>query len=91
MKKYKVLIHIDNKIAIALLNNFVFHGRNKHIHTPFHFIRECVENEQVIVKHVSRDKQRADPITKALARIRLAEIRSLLREKELPSTKKSRG
>ena len=67
MKKQKVLIRIDNKSAIALSKNPVFHGRSKHIHTRFHFIRERVENEQVIVEHVSGDKQRADPLTKALA------------------------
>ena len=35
--------YIENKSAIALMKNPVFHGRNKHIDTCFHFIRECVE------------------------------------------------
>ncbi|KAD6120359.1 hypothetical protein E3N88_11630 [Mikania micrantha] len=33
--------------AIALMKNLVFHGRSKHINTRYHFIRECVENNQV--------------------------------------------
>ncbi|KAJ9565985.1 hypothetical protein OSB04_001951 [Centaurea solstitialis] len=91
MKKQKVLIRIDNKSAIALSKNPVFHGRSKHIHTRYHFIRERVENEQVMVEHVSGDKQRADPLTKALGHTRFAEMRSLLGVQELPSTQTFRG
>nr|GEX23828.1 zinc finger, CCHC-type [Tanacetum cinerariifolium] len=69
LKRQKVIIRVDNKSAIALSKNPVFHGRSKHIHTRYHFIRECVENEQVIVEHVSGENQRVDPLTKALARI----------------------
>nr|GEW80291.1 uncharacterized mitochondrial protein AtMg00810-like [Tanacetum cinerariifolium] len=70
LERQKVIIRVDNKSTIALSKNPVFHGKSKHIYTRYHFIRECVENEQVIVKHVSRENQRADPLTKALARIR---------------------
>ncbi|GKA09744.1 uncharacterized mitochondrial protein-like protein [Tanacetum coccineum] len=41
-------------------------------------LAEVTENEQVIVEHVFEENQKADPVTKALARIRLKEIRSLL-------------
>ncbi|KAJ9552992.1 hypothetical protein OSB04_017037 [Centaurea solstitialis] len=68
LKKQKVLIRIDNKSTIALSKNPVFHGRSKHIHTRFHFIRERVENKQVEVEHVAGDSQVADSLTKALAR-----------------------
>ena len=56
----KVTIRVDNKSAIALTKNHVFHGRSKHIHRRFHFIRECVENEQVEVEHVPGSEKRAD-------------------------------
>ena len=46
----KVVLKVDNKSAIELTKNLVFHGRSKHIHTRFHFIRNCVENEQVEVE-----------------------------------------
>ena len=48
----RVVIRVDNKSVIALTKNPVFHGRSKHIHRRFHFIRECVENDQV--EHTSR-------------------------------------
>ena len=38
-----VPFYVDNKSVIAPMKNLVFHGRNKHIDTRFHFICECVE------------------------------------------------
>ncbi|GJT38694.1 ribonuclease H-like domain, reverse transcriptase, RNA-dependent DNA polymerase [Tanacetum coccineum] len=43
----KVIIQVDNKSAIALMKNLVFHGRSKHIDTKYHFIRECVERNDI--------------------------------------------
>ncbi|GJR50148.1 uncharacterized mitochondrial protein-like protein [Tanacetum coccineum] len=49
-------------------------------------LAEVMKNEQVIVEHVSGDNKKADPLTKALARIRFKEMRSLLSVQELPSS-----
>nr|GEY78134.1 zinc finger, CCHC-type [Tanacetum cinerariifolium] len=38
----KITIQVDNKSAIELVKNPVFHGSSKHIDTKYHFIRECV-------------------------------------------------
>ncbi|KAG7556107.1 Integrase catalytic core [Arabidopsis suecica] len=75
----KVLILIDNKSAIALTRNPVFHGRSKHIHKRYHFIRECIQNELVEVEHISGEEQKADILTKALGRIKFKEMRELVR------------
>ena len=74
----KVIIYVDNKSAIVLTKNPVFHGRIKHIHRRFHFIRECVENEQVEVKYVPGSEQRADILTKSLGRVKFVEMRRLI-------------
>lgn len=73
-----VVLYIDNKSAINLAKNPVFHGRSKHIDIRFHFIRECVEKGEIIVKHVSSEEQRADPLTKALPVVRFEKMRRLL-------------
>lgn len=78
-----VTLHIDNKSVIDLAKNPVFHGRSKHIDIRYHFIRECVERGEIIVKHVSSDKQRANSLTKALTTIKFERMRSLLGVKEL--------
>ncbi|XP_020270504.1 uncharacterized protein LOC109845645 [Asparagus officinalis] len=80
-----VTLFVDNKSAIALMKNPVFHGRSKHIDTRFHFIRECVERGQIKVEFVSTSEQRADILTKALARVKFIEMRELLGVRNLES------
>ena len=74
----KVTIRVDNKSAIALTKNPVFHGRSKHIHRRFHFIRECVENDQIEVEHIPGIEQRADILMKSLGKLKFKEMRSLI-------------
>lgn len=74
----KPTIYIDNKSAIALTKNLVFHGRNKHIHKTYHFTRECIETEQIEVQHIPGNEQKADILTKALGRIKFKEVRELI-------------
>lgn len=83
----KVKIMVDNKSAIALTKNPVFHGRSKHIHRRFHFIRECVEKEQIEVEHVPGSLQRADILTKSLARTKFVEMRNLIGVKNMDEEK----
>lgn len=73
-----VLICIDNKSAIDLAKNSVFHGRSKHIDIRYHFIRECIERGEVVVKHVSSEIQKADLLTKAFVAEKFERMRSLL-------------
>ncbi|GJU10671.1 ribonuclease H-like domain, reverse transcriptase, RNA-dependent DNA polymerase [Tanacetum coccineum] len=82
----KITIQVDNKSAIALMKNPVFHGRSKHIDTKYHFIRECIEREDIQVEFVSREYQKADILTKALPKIRFLTMRQLIGLKELPSS-----
>jgi hypothetical protein len=69
-------IYIDNKSAIQLCKNPVFHDRSKHIEVRYHYIRECVESGKIIVEHVSTSDQLADILTKPLARVRFQELRT---------------
>nr|ABB47537.2 retrotransposon protein, putative, unclassified [Oryza sativa Japonica Group] len=61
-----VKLYVDNKSAIALMKNPVFHGRSKHIDTRYHFIRECVESGKIQIEFVRTEEQRADALTKGL-------------------------
>ncbi|GKD64982.1 G-type lectin S-receptor-like serine/threonine-protein kinase [Tanacetum coccineum] len=56
----KITIQVDNKSAIALMKNPVFHGRSKHIDTKYHFIRECVEREDIQVEFIIRSNKSRD-------------------------------
>ncbi|GKD10290.1 ribonuclease H-like domain, reverse transcriptase, RNA-dependent DNA polymerase [Tanacetum coccineum] len=79
----KVTIQVDNKYAITLINNPIFHGRSKHIDTKYHFIRECVEREDIQVEFVSGEYQKADILTKALPKIKFLTMRQLIGLKDL--------
>ena len=91
MEEKVVVLFVDNKSAIALMKNPVFHGRSKHINTRYHFIRECVERGQVQVEFVRGDLQRADILTKALARIKFKEMQELLGVEDLPISSQKLG
>ncbi|XP_013594528.1 PREDICTED: uncharacterized mitochondrial protein AtMg00810-like [Brassica oleracea var. oleracea] len=79
----RVKLRIDNKSAIALTKNPVFHGRSKHVLKKYHFIRECVENGHIEVEHVPGVEQKADILTKPLARIMFKQMRSLIGNTEI--------
>jgi hypothetical protein len=68
-------LHIDNKSAIALTKNPVFHDRSKHIQIRYHFIRQCVEDGDIDVLFVRTNDQLSDIMTKALGRVQFQELR----------------
>lgn len=78
-----VVLYVDNKSAIDLAKNPVFHGRSKHIDIRYHFIRDCVERGEVIIRHVRGDLQRADILTKALTTVKFERMRQLMGVRKL--------
>jgi hypothetical protein len=82
-KPKPVTLYVDNNSAIALMKNPVFHGRSKHIDLKYHFIRECVEREQIIVKRVGTEEQKANVLTKAMPATKLSVMRHLIGVRDL--------
>jgi hypothetical protein len=70
-----VELRVDNKSALALAKNPVFHDRSKHIRIKYHFIRDCVE-EGSKTEFIPTVDQLADILTKALGKTKLEEMRS---------------
>ncbi|KAL6550635.1 hypothetical protein OROMI_021123 [Orobanche minor] len=73
-----VMMHVDNQSALELMTNPVFHGRSKHIDIRFHFIRECVEEGEIVVTHVDGKIQKADMLINALTRVKHEEMCKLI-------------
>ncbi|KAJ7961115.1 Retrovirus-related Pol polyprotein from transposon TNT 1-94 [Quillaja saponaria] len=65
-QKEPTQIFVDNKFALALAKNPVFHDRSNHIDTKYNFIRECIAKKEVEVKFVKSLDQVADIFTKPL-------------------------
>jgi hypothetical protein len=74
----KIPLLCDNKSAIKLANNPVNHSRTKHIDIRHHFLRDHETKGDIILSHVSTDKQLADIFTKPLDEQRFCTLRSEL-------------
>nr|GEV05261.1 ribonuclease H-like domain, reverse transcriptase, RNA-dependent DNA polymerase [Tanacetum cinerariifolium] len=79
----RITLKVDNISAIALVRNLIFHGRSKHIDIRYHFIRECIENGHINMKHIGGELQRADILTKALPRLKFVTMRQMLEVQDL--------
>eukprot|EP00253_Pinus_taeda_P003959 PITA_03959 len=56
-----------NTSAIALSKNFVFHKRTNHIDAKYHFIRELINNDEIVLQHCRSQEHLDDIFTKPLA------------------------
>ena len=83
-------LHVDNKGARDLAYNPEHHSRTKHIDRRHFYIREMVENGELIVPYVATDDNLADFFTKPLTARRFFTLRNKimnvsLTENEIPS------
>jgi hypothetical protein len=78
-----VELKVDNKSALALAKNPVFHDRSKHIRTKFHFIRDCLEEGSIRAEFIPTADQLADILTKSLGRTKFEEMRRRIGLKEV--------
>jgi hypothetical protein len=63
------VLYNDNNGAVSLTKNTKHNSRVKHIDIRHHFIRDCVENGEIIVHYVPSSENLADVFTKPLGRI----------------------
>jgi histone deacetylase 1/2 len=73
--KQKPSLWCDNLGATYLYVNLLFHARTKHIEIDFHFVRERVAKNQLVIRFVSSKDQVADGFTKALPVKKLDEFK----------------
>ena len=71
-----VRILVDNKSAMELTRNPIYHSRSKHIDTRHHFIRDCTEEGLIKLDYVRTEDQLADLFTKSLGRVKFCEFRA---------------
>ena len=71
-------IFYDNKSAIAITKNLVYHSRTKHIAIKYHFVKEAASKGEIELKYCNTKEQAADIFTKALPRQRFELLREIL-------------
>jgi len=59
-------VHVDNKSAIAILQNYVLSDKSKHFLVKFHYVRELVASGDIDFKYVETYLNIADLLTKPL-------------------------
>jgi hypothetical protein len=70
-----VELMVDNKSALPLAKNPVFHDRSKNIRIKYHFIRNCLKEGSIKANHIATTDQLADILTKSLGKAKLQERR----------------
>ena len=78
MMQNKILIKCDNTSAINISKTPIQHSRTKHIEIRHYFIRDHVQNKNVILEFVPTEDQLADIFTKPLNGDRFEQIRGKL-------------
>ena len=69
---------VDNQPTIALVKNPVLHDWSKYIDVKFHFLRNCVDEGQIVIEFIETGRQLADVLTKPLGRLRLTELKEMI-------------
>jgi hypothetical protein len=69
-----LLLKVDNKFAIDLIKNPVHHGRSKHIHIRYHFVRDYATDGKIEVQFDGTNDQLADILTKPLPCVMIQEM-----------------
>lgn len=60
------VLNCDNKAALAIAANPVFHERTKHVELDCHYVRDQLQSGIIATQHVSSQNQVADIFTKLL-------------------------
>ena len=63
-----VMVHCDSMTILAYAKDSKYHGKTKHIDIRYHYIRDMVAHNEVVLKHICTSLMIADPLTKPIGR-----------------------
>jgi hypothetical protein len=71
-------LYADNKDAIDLITNSLFHKRIKHIEIRWHWIRKMIEKEKIFIHYLFIKEMIVDDLIKSLSVFALANFKKML-------------
>ena len=71
-------LYIDNQSALSVAKNPEHHGCMKHLDLQFYWLRDVVADGQIAVHYMPTDTMPADVMTKALSRVKVQDMCSML-------------
>jgi hypothetical protein len=74
-----IIIYEDNQDVIALIKNFQFHARTKHIDIEIHFIKEKIIKDFIDLIYVFIDQMIINDLTKSLIKNKFIQFRVALK------------
>ncbi|KAI5333914.1 hypothetical protein L3X38_024046 [Prunus dulcis] len=82
-------LQCDNRYAIVVTKNHVFHQKTKHIDRRYHFIKDALGEGTIDLVYCPTSEELADIFTKPLAKDRFNYLRSMLGVKSAQDLKGS--
>lgn len=75
LKLHSILVYNDNQSAHKLLTSKEYcHKRTKHIDIRYHFIKDLVETNFIVIKYLNTESMFADVLTKPLSKCKHVEF-----------------
>jgi hypothetical protein len=69
----------DNKSVLHLIKNGEgAHGRNRHMRIKWNFIKEMIDNKEIMVEYCKSDEMLADILTKSLPNATFKKLRDII-------------
>jgi hypothetical protein len=65
-------ISCDSQMEIFLENNLAYHSKTKHIDVQYHFVRDMVESNKVLLEKVHTLENIADSLTKSMSVVKFS-------------------